>query len=346
MARAIKVVLYGVGPLGARVAHAVLGRRNVEVVGAVDLQNVGTDLGTAVGAARKAGIPIRGDTDTVLRETQADIVIHATTSRLETAVPQIEACLRAGLNVITSCEELAYPVSSQRELAIRVDTLAKRQGKAVLATGINPGFLMDKLPLVLTAVCLEVSRVTVTRMMKSRVRRPSFQKKIGTGMQVEEFRQLIREGTITGHVGLVESAAMLADGLGFEVERVVELPVEPVICTREVTTYADPSEREVVRVVRPGEVAGLKSVAHAISKGKPVVVLEFVAHANVDDPYDAISIVGTPNIEQKIIGGVDGDIGTVAMLVNSMPRVLAAPPGLHTMQDINPPVPLTEKYWT
>ncbi len=345
MTRAIKVVLFGVGPLGMRVANAVLGRRNVEVVGAVDLQNVGTDLGAAVGAARKTGVTIRSDVDAVLRETQADIVVHATTSRLAGAVPQIEACLRAGLNVVTSCEELAFPVPSQRELAERLDTLAKRQGKAVLATGINPGYLMDKLPLVLSAVCLDVKRVTVTRMMKSRVRRPSFQKKIGTGMQVEEFRRLIREGTITGHVGLIESAAMLAEGLGFEVERVVELPVEPVICTREVTTYTDPTEREVLGVVRPGEVAGLKSVAHVIAKGKPVVVLEFIAHANVDDPYDAVSIEGTPNVEQKIIGGVDGDTGTVAMLVNSMPRVLAAPPGLHSMLDINPPVPLTEKFW-
>jgi 2,4-diaminopentanoate dehydrogenase len=336
-----KVVLYGIGPLGARVAKVLLARPYVEVVGAIDLKNVGVDLGIVSGLDRATDIVIRDDAQRLLEEVEADVVIHATTSSLERAAPQIAACVRAGMNVITSCEELAFPHTSKSHSVTQLDALAKEHGKTILATGINPGFLMDKLPLVLAGACLDVTRIKVTRVVKSRVRRPSFQQKIGTGMQVEEFRRRIRDGSITGHVGLVESAAMVASGLGLRVDKVFELPVEPVICTREVIAYSDPSEREVFKVVRPGEVAGLQSAAHAVSAGDPVVILEFIAHANVDEPYDAISIVGTPNIEQKIVGGVDGDVGTIAILVNSIPRVVAAAPGFFTMKEMNPPTPLT-----
>ncbi len=193
-------------------------------------------------------------------------------------------------------------------------------------TGINPGYLMDTLPLVLTAPCLDVKSIKVTRMMNSAHRRIPFQKKIGTGLTVDEFKQFVAEKTITGHVGLVESGQMIAAGLGWELDEITEYPPEPVIAEAEITTP--------YKSVKKGQVAGLKSVAIAKKDGKPVITLEFVAYAGNDPQYDAINIEGTPNINERIDGGVHGDWGTIAMVLNAIPKVLKANPGLLTMIDL------------
>lgn len=140
---------------------------------------------------------------------------------------------------------------------------------------------------------------------------------------------MMSEGKISGHVGLVESIAMMAATLGLNLDRIEELPPEPVISEEDVeTTYTK---------VKKGQVAGLKSIAHGIMNGKNVITLEFISHANVKTPYDAISIKGKPNINLKIEGGVHGDIGTTNMLINAIPKVLNAKPGLSTMIDL--PIP-------
>jgi len=172
-------------------------------------------------------------------------------------------------------------------------------------------------------------RIEVTRMMDSSKRRIPFQKKIGTGLKPEEFKDKIEKGIITGHVGLVESIVLIGAALGWELEEIRELPPESVIAEEEIET-------PFVKV-KPGEVAGLKSTAYGKRKGEKVITLNFIAHCAVKEQYDSISIEGTPNIEQRILGGVHGDLGTVAMVVNSIPKVINAPPGLMTMKDL--PVP-------
>jgi 4-hydroxy-tetrahydrodipicolinate reductase len=242
-------------------------------------------------------------------------------------------CIKAGVNVVSTCEGLSYPYHKEPRLSAEIDKLAKKHDVAVLGTGINPGYLMDALPITLTGPCLRVDSMRVTRMMDSSKRRIPFQKKIGTGLTPEQFERNIREKVITGHVGLVESIAMIASALGWKLDSITEFPPEPSIAKKEVTTP--------YTTVKPGYVAGLKSVAHGTIGGKPVIVLEFVANALVEEEYDAISIDGVPNVNQKIIGGVHGDVGTVAVVLNMIPKVLNAAPGLATMKDLPSPSCLT-----
>lgn len=343
MTEKVRTILYGFGPLGQNVAKFILEKGYIDIVGAIDLANVGKDLGEVVGLERKTGVAVTDDANDLFANVEADIVIHMTASSLEKIFPQLTLCANAGLNVITSCEELSYPFFKQEKLAGELHKVFQKRGVTVMGTGINPGFLMDKFPLLISGICLDVQRVKVTRMMYSRVRRPSFQKKIGTGMEKDEFLRLIDEKVITGHVGLVESAAMIVGGLGWDVDDIQELPVEPVMCESEVTTFTDPSEKEVLMTVKPGQVAGLRSVAEARKNGEVVVSLDFVAHANVDEPYDSVEITGTPDLHVKFVGGMNGDMGTVAVLTNSIPRILNAAPGLLNMMDMNMPVPFTDK---
>jgi len=188
--------------------------------------------------------------------------------------------------------------------------------------------VMDLLALVLTAPCLKVERVEVTRVMSSTRRRPSYQKKIGTGLTLEEFSSKASKGEITCHVGLQESAAMIGEGLGWKLQKIAESGVEAVIADEEVKTdYA---------AVEKGMVAGVKSrCIGEYKEGK--IDLEFISHCLVKNPYDSVHVYGDPDIVMRIEGGLDGDKGTVAMVLNSIPRLMDQEPGLVTMLDLPPP---------
>jgi len=311
-----------------RIAKAALERKNLQIIGAIDIapDKIDKDLGELLEIGKKLGITVTNDAKGLFAKTQPDIVIHTTSSYLKDVYPQLEECIKAKLNVVSTCEELSYPWDKSPAQAKQLDDLAKQHGVTVTGTGINPGYLMDTLPLVLTAPCLEVKSIKVTRMMNSAHRRIPFQKKIGTGLTIDEFKRFVAEKTITGHVGLVESSQLIAAGLGWKLDEIMEYPPEPVITEAEITTP--------YTTVQKGQVTGLKSVAVAKKDGKTVITLEFIAYAGNDPEYDAVSIEGTPNINERIEGGVHGDIGTIAMVLNTIPKVLKAEPGLKTMKDL------------
>jgi 4-hydroxy-tetrahydrodipicolinate reductase len=328
----IRVIIYGCGVMGRKVAEALLAKKSFKIVGAVDIDPklLGKDLGEILSPKKRLGICIQKDAEALFSKVKAQAVVLTTTSHLKSAFPQIARCLRAGLNVISTCEELSYPWKRSPQLAKKIDNLAKEYGVTVIGTGINPGYLMDTLPLILTAPCLNVNAIKVRRMMNSARRRIPFQAKVGTGLTQREFKKKIHNKIITGHVGLLESINMIADGLGWKLDKAVELPPVPVIAKKKIKTG--------LGTVEPGKVAGLTSKAFAKKDGKEVITLEFCAHANVKKEYDEILIKGLPNIHEKIIGGVHGDIGTVAVTINTIPRAVKAPAGLLVMKDLPPAI--------
>jgi len=327
----IKVVSYGVGAVGAMIARSLLEKEGVEVVGAIDVakDKVGKDLGEVLGLDRKVGVKISANVDSVLSRVKADVAIHATSSYLKDTYAQIASILNHGVNVLSTCEELSFPQVSEPRLAEQLNTLAKEHDATVLGSGINPGFLMDTLVIMLTAACEKIEKIEATRVMNAGTRRLPFQKKIGAGLTVEEFKQKIEKKQITGHVGLEESIAMIASALSLKLGKIVVESVEPVIAQKRV-------ESKDIRV-DAGRVAGLKQKAKGMIKNREVISLDFQAYIGAEEEYDAITIKGVPNINQKIQPCVHGDIGTVAMIVNAIPRVMNAPAGLFVMKDL--PVP-------
>jgi len=327
----IKVVLYGVGAIGSKIAKFLLGKEGVEIVGAIDIakDKVGKDLGEVLGMGKRLNVVVSDDLETVFCKACADIVVHATTSYLKDVYPQIAPLARYGVNVISTCEELAYPYVSEPELAKKLDALGMRYGVTFLGTGINPGFLMDTLVITLTGVCQKIDRIRVERVMNAATRRVPFQKKIGAGLSVEEFKKKIKEKAITGHVGLEQSIGMIAGALKWQLDKIRVDPVEPVVAEEKVASEAIE--------VKPGYVAGLKQSAHGFVGGKEKITLEFQAYIGAKEEYDTITIDGVPPIRQKISPCVHGDLATIAVIVNSIPKVINAPPGLLTMKDL--PIP-------
>ncbi|UCH04959.1 MAG: dihydrodipicolinate reductase, partial [Candidatus Thorarchaeota archaeon] len=236
-----RVLQVGFGTIGRTITQAIIERENLELVGLVDVDpNLqGQYIEEILGLDSRPRTPIQSSLDKATESSDSpsvDVAVVATVSDLEEVMPTLSACLRGGMDVISICEQLSYPYNRHPKLAEELDALARECGKTVLGTGINPGYLMDLLPIVLSSPMQSVDSIEVTRVINSSHRRASFQKKIGTGMSQDEFRKSIDEGVITGHVGLDESIRMVGDALNLELDHVEELPVEPVCADREVVT--------------------------------------------------------------------------------------------------------------
>jgi 4-hydroxy-tetrahydrodipicolinate reductase len=324
MDKKIRVIQYGVGPIGAGLVRLMLEKPNLEIVGAIDTdpEKVGKDLGFLTGADRRAGVMVRNDAKSVLHS-GADVVLHATSCYRKQVADQLMACMEAGLRVISTCEELSYPSRKHPELSACLDQCARKNKVAVLGTGVNPGFAMDKLVLTLAAACHSVDKVHVCRIVDASKRRHPLQKKIGSGLTVEQF-EIQRDAGTFKHHGLPESAAMIADSLSLPVDRIEET-LDLVIAKENVKT-------EFFEVA-----AGLVMVVHQVARGlagdEENVRLELQMYLSAPNPIDAIKITGVPGLNLQIPAGIHGDLATAAVAVNCIPTILEVKPGLRTSKD-------------
>ncbi|MGH9381230.1 MAG: NAD(P)H-dependent amine dehydrogenase family protein [Thermoanaerobaculia bacterium] len=326
----IRVLQIGLGPIGVAVARQIVGRDGFELVGGVDPdpQKVGRDLGEIMGLDRALSMPVQDALEGALESLRPDVAVVCTSSSLERTAPTFETCLAAGVAVVSTTEELSYPWFHQPELARRLDQAARDGGRALLGTGVNPGFAMDALPLTLTAVCERVDGVTVRRVQDAARRRLPFQKKIGAGLTVEAFEQGVAAGRIR-HVGLPESIAMIGAGLGWELDDIAET-IEPVVAEERVASAE--------LAVEAGQVCGLRQLGFGREGERVRVRMEFEARLGVTASFDEVEIQGSPSLRSRIDAGIPGDVATASVVVNAIPRVLAAPAGLITMKDLPPAV--------
>lgn len=321
--------MYGLGPIGAAVARQIASRKGFQIVGAVDIDRakIGLDLSEVVGLDKKMRIRITNDASGAIKSGKPDVAVLCTSSSLKSVMPQIEAILKKKVAIVSTTEELSYPVGKNRALAKKIDAMAKRAKVAVVGTGINPGFAMDALPITLTGICERVDSIRVDRIQDARSRRLPFQQKIGSGLNTDQFAQKVKDGSVR-HVGLTESVTMIADAMGWKLDKVTD-EIHPKIADKAV-------ESELI-AVDPGYVCGIIQDGIGYSKGKPVITLHMEAYLGAPESYDAVTIEGSPRVTSKVIGGLHGDVATASITVNSIPKILRVSPGLRTMADM--PIP-------
>ena len=326
MGETIGVVQFGCGPIGCSIARLAAQRPELAVLGGIDINPAvaGRNLGEVAATVGRLEAVVHTDAEAALRELQPQVVFHTTGSRVADVYDQLAMIAAAGANVVSTCEELAFPAYRDPASASRLHELACRHGVSILGTGVNPGFLMDTWPLFMSTLCADLRAVRVTRIQDASTRRIPFQRKIGAGLSPQEFAAAAAGGAF-GHVGLEESAALLAAGLGWELDE-ISVTLDPVLLDHEV--------RSDYATVPVGTVAGLKQVAVATRAGRPAVELEFQAYVGAPRSFDTVALTGTPNLEVTIPGGTPGDVATAAIVVNSAPALVAAAPGLYAMKDL------------
>ncbi len=321
--------MYGLGPIGAAVARQIASRKGFQIVGAVDIDRakIGLDLGQVIGLDKKLRVRVTNDAVGAIKDGKPDVAVLCTSSSLKAVMPQIETVLKKKVAIVSTTEELSYPVGKNKALAKKIDAMAKKYKVAVVGTGVNPGFAMDALPITLTGICERVDSIRVDRIQDARTRRLPFQQKIGSGLNKEQFAQKVKDGSVR-HVGLAESVQMIADAMGWKLDKVTD-EIQPKIADKGV-------ESELI-AVDPGYVCGIIQDGIGYAKGKPVITLHMEAYLGAPESYDTVTIEGNPRVVSKVIGGLHGDVATASITVNSIPKILRVTPGLRTMADM--PIP-------
>ena len=325
----IKVLHFGLGPIGVGVVKQVAERKGFKIVGAVDIDpaKVGRDLGEVARLDRTLRVKVSDNARKAIKSAKPDVVVLCTSSSMKTVMDQMETIIKLKVPIVSTTEELAYPTKANMRYARAIHELAKKAKVAVLGTGVNPGFVMDALPIMLTGVCERVDAIRVERIQDARIRRLPFQQKIGAGLTREQFQRKVDDGSVR-HVGLAESVSMIAEALGWKVDRITD-EIHPRIATETVASE--------FLAVDPGYVCGIIQDGVGYRDGKAIVTLHMEAYLGAPESYDAVDVTGSPALKMKIAGGVHGDIATASIVVNSLPKILEATPGLHTMRDMTLP---------
>jgi 4-hydroxy-tetrahydrodipicolinate reductase len=266
------------------------------------------------------------------------VAIQATCSRLRDAVTELEPLLEQGVSVVSIAEELAWPSATSPEEAVRLDALARRRGASLLGTGVNPGFVLDLLPVVMSGVCTHVECIEATRVNDLSPYGPTVLESQGVGLTADAFRRDVERGVVVGHFGFPQSIGLIARALGWELERIEERR-EPIVSTVE-------RETEFVRI-SPGQVAGCHHSAVAWVAGRVAIRLDHPQQIRPEregvSTGDTIEIHGVPGIRLSGSPEIPGGTATIALAVNCVPRVLTAPPGLHSMLDLPVPAALPKQ---
>ncbi len=315
-----RVTLVGLGAIGREVLKALQAKSSVHVVAAVDPAFAGQDAGVVAGIGPLGVLVTARFSEAML--IPSDVAVVLTTSGTAEILPLCEQAAARGIHVVSSCEDLAYADLATPDLATRIDSIARKGDITVLGTGVNPGFVMDRLPLALVGACVSVRRVTVERVVDAAKRRGPLRAKVGAGLSVAEFQAGVASRRF-GHRGLPESCALLGAGLGLNFSE-IRSTIDPVV-----STEAAPRAG-----IAPGMVAGLRQSAIGMVAGEAIVRLDLEMSVDAPDPHDRIRIDGDPPLDVLVAGGTHGDRGTVGTVINAIAAVLDAPRGLKYVTDL------------
>ena len=323
----VNVVHVGIGPLGAKTVRYAVERGCFNIIGAVDTdpEKAGKDLGELCGID-PLGIAVSSSLGEAIAGKKADVALLTTVSSIVTLERQAAALAKAKLNIVSTCEELFFPWKTKPGRFALQPRDCRDNGVTCVGTGVNPGYLMDLLPTVLSGLCQNVRKVEVWRVQDASVRRIPFQQKIGAALTLEEFEVKKNDGSLR-HVGLPESVDFIADRLGWKIDRNEET-LEPVIAGEQIDSGYKPIAKGMAR--------GVHQVGRGFVGDDEVITLNFQAAVGEPESYDQVRIDGEPVIESRIAGGVNGDIATCAITLNLVRSVLEGEPGLKTMAQIPP----------
>jgi len=332
----VKVVIWGFGAMGGGMAEMLLNKKGVDIVGVCDLHpdRVGKDMYEVVGVDRgdRAPVIINGDIDEVLTEGCCDVCLCATDSFTKKAFPRLKSVLEKKINIVSTAEEMAYPQAQTPELAAELDRIAKENGVTILGTGINPGLIMDLLVVAMTGCMVDVEHIEAKRVNSLSPFGPAVMEEQGVGITVDTFNAGVEDGSLAGHVGFHESVGMIADAIGWEVEK-FEQQMKPII--------TDVDRKSPYGFAAAGDVAGVNMTGQGFVDGQ--VKIDMIHPQQIEPEMvgqntgDYVTIKGTPEVNLAITPEVEGGLGTIAMCVNMIPHVINANPGLKTMIDL--PVP-------
>lgn len=301
----MRLIVVGAGPTGSRIANQALSESIVaDVPFVVDPDSQRREeLARAVGGQALSAIgslPSAAEPD--------DVAILCTVSRAMEVDPDIRKLAEAGYNVVTTCEELAYPDSN---VQADLNEAALRTERVIAATGANPGFVMDRLVVLAARAWYGVERITVVRRVDTSRRRDSLIAKTGAGLDRSAFEREVEEGRL-GHVGLRESAEFIASSLGWDGK--ASVTTEP-------------------HITDDGDVTGIHQLA-TIESNVGSLKSDLTMAKSIPDRDEVLLEGREDELRVLIPGGYHGDTGTIARVLSVMTAISNLSPGFYSLRDL------------
>ncbi|MGI5861554.1 MAG: saccharopine dehydrogenase NADP-binding domain-containing protein [Myxococcales bacterium] len=318
----IRVAVLGLGFIGRLVARNALRSPELSLIGAADTDRAlaGRPLADLVPQAPK-DLRVESDLAPLLKGLKGGVLLHAGGPRFEEALPVLEAAARAGVHVVSTCAELAFPWLHYEQKAEALDQLASSRDVAILGTGVNPGFVLDRLVATAGGACGPVNRIFAERLVDVGADpREELRRRSGLGLSEQEFEAKADAGEI-GHVGLAESAALATVGLGLDFDEIEE---------ELVPVFAE----EDLPGAKKGQVAGVFQRARGFLENREIVCLELTVAAGLDESRDLVRLDAEPPVELVVKGGYPEDEATAWAVINAATRVVPAEPGILTVLEL------------
>lgn len=332
----IKVVVWGLGSMGSGIAKMILSKKGFQIVGAIDMdpKKTGKKLYEVLGVEPNEdnSCIVTKNADEAVKKGAAEVCVIATASYTKVVFPMIKKAAEAGMDVVTTAEEMSYPRAMDTELSDEMDKIAKENHVSILGTGVNPGFIMDLVVIMLTGVCDKVDNIKVKRVNDLGCFGKAVMDEQGIGLKPQEFKDGVKNKTIAGHIGFLQSFGMFEEAFNVKFNNVRQ-EKEPIVTNV-------PRSTDIVSV-KPGDVAGCRQLGYANLGDKVFVTMEHPQQIKPElenvNTGDYIKISGVPNLDLQIKPEIPGGIATIAICVNMIPLVMNSEPGLKTMLDL--PVP-------
>ncbi len=340
-----RVVQWSTGNVGRLALRGIIGHPDLELVGlwVHGRDKVGRDAGELCGLG-PVGVTATDDLDAILA-LDADCVSHNATGDLRPREAVDEMCrlLVSGKNVVsTSVVSLVYPPFAEPRAVAKLEAACEKGATSCFTSGIDPGFANDLLPLTLSGFCERIDSIRIMEILNyaTYMQPEVLFETMGFGKALDQTPLMLLPGSLTfAWGGVVE---MLAAGLGVELDEIRE------------TQERRPAEKAFdieLGTIEAGTMAGLRFEIQGIVRGRPAIVVEHVTRLHDDVAPDwpqsptngsyRIVIEGSPSMTCELaLTGEDGDhntgglVATAMRMLNAIPAVCAAEPGLLSTLDL------------
>ncbi len=329
--RPIRAALVGFGTTNQAVLELALTRPWLEVVG-IAIRSPERNGEPASDRVTGAPVNLRCSTDLngTLRETRPDVAIVATATHLADVLPVLRAVAATRTPIVCTAEDLAFIRPGDSPEAASILELATTYQVPIVATGANPGFVLDLWPLTLSGLAWDVAHLRARRVVDVSVFGPRVRASLGIDLDPEAFRAGIADGSVIGHAGFPESLRILATAMGRELDR-IDVVSEPILAERDLRLPDG-------TVVAAGRTAGANQGATGWFAGAPWLEISMTLHIDPPaaglTPTDEVHLEGRHGLHVRVEPGCRALLSTAAMIVNGLPRATAAPPGVHRPGDL------------
>ncbi|MBW2231406.1 MAG: dihydrodipicolinate reductase [Deltaproteobacteria bacterium] len=336
-----RVIQWATGGVGRAAIQSILSHPELELVGAwvSGGDKVGRDAGEIAGC-ESLGVTATNDTEALLG-LDADCVVY---SPVMADRPTVIRILESGKNVVTPLDWF-YP--GQRDVS-EIEAACQRGGVTLHGTGIHPGGITERFPLMISALSRAVTHVRAEEFSDIRTYGAPFV--VGEIMLFGKTPEEAAKSSMPAMLGegFMQSIDMIADTLAFDLDAEKQTRHEVAVATAPIDSPIGP--------IAPGHVAAQRFTWQGTVRGEPVITVRtnwFMGQENLDPAWTfgpegerfEVEISGDPSSKvtfhgwqpESIEAGLERNAGIVATAVHcvsAVPYACRAEPGIRTYLDL------------